>query len=284
MECIVRGIPVFYEEVGAGRPLLMLHGWPSDHRLTSYFMEPILTERSGWRRIYPDLPGMGKTPGADWIVNQDDMLAVVLDFLDAVAPGERIVVVGVSYGGYLARGILHERKAQMDGLMLWAPSVASGDDERHLPPPQTLVRDAEALATLEPDEAIWTQAAVIQTAETLAAFRAAVKPGLQTADMVFLRQLESAGFDFSFAVDELPEPFPAPTLILTGHQDSMVGYRDAWGLLENYPRATFATLDRAGHALAEEQSTLFRALVHEWLDRVEEYATSNERKESALDG
>src|SRR6185312_4678968 len=99
-----------------------------------------------------------------------------------------------------------------------------------------------------------------------------------------LQQLESAGFVFSFAVDELPEPFPAPTLILTGRQDSMVGYRDAWGLLENYPRATFVTLDRAGHALAEEQATLFRALVGEWLDRVEEYAMSNERDEGDLDG
>jgi pimeloyl-ACP methyl ester carboxylesterase len=284
MECTVRGIPVFYEEAGVGRPLLMLHGWPSDHRLTSYFMEPILTERSGWRRIYPDLPGMGKTPGADWIVNQDDMLAVVLAFLDAVAPGERIVVVGASYGGFLARGVLHERMAQMDGLMLWAPSVTPGDGERHVPPPQTLVRDAEALATLEPDEALWTRAAVVQTAETLAAFRASVKPGLQAADVAFRQQLQSAGFVFSFAVDELAEPFPAPTLILTGRQDSMVGYRDAWGLLERYPRATFVTLDRAGHALAEEQPTLFRVLVHEWLDRVEEYAMSNELKDGALDG
>ena len=284
MQCTVRGIPVSYEEAGVGRPLLMLHGWPSDHHLTSYFMEPILTERSGWRRIYPDLPGMGKTTAAAWIANQDDMLAVVLDFLDAVAPGERIVVVGASYGGFLARGILHERMAQMDGLLLWAPSVASGNGERHLPPPQTLVRDADALATLEPDEALWTQAAVIQTAETLAAFRAAVKPGLRAADMAFLQRLQSAGFAFSFAVDELPEPFPAPTLVLTGRQDSMVGYRDAWGLLGSYPRATFATLDRAGHALAEEQPTLFRALVHEWLDRVEEYAMSNDRDESALVG
>jgi pimeloyl-ACP methyl ester carboxylesterase len=64
----------------------------------------------------------------------------------------------------------------------------------------------------------------------------------------------------------------------------MVGYRDAWGLLERYPRATFVTLDRAGHALAEEQPTLFRVLVHEWLDRVEEYAMSNELKDGALDG
>ena len=273
MECEVRGIPVYYEEVGAGRPLLLLHGWPSDHRLMSYAMEPILAQRPGWRRLYLDLPGMGNTPGADWITTQDDMLAVVLGFLDAVAPGERVVVVGSSYGGFLARGVLHERMAQMDGLMLWAPSVASADGEHHLPPPQTLARDADALATLEPDEALWTRAAVVQTAETLAAFRASVKPGLQAADVAFLQRLESADFVFSFAVDALPAPFPAPTLILTGRQDSMVGYRGAWDLLERYPRATFVTLDRAGHALAEEQQALFRALVGEWLDRVEEYAS-----------
>ena len=157
--------------------------------------------------------------------------------------------------------------------MLWAPSVASADGEHHLPPPQTLARDADALATLEPDEALWTRAAVVQTAETLAAFRASVKPGLQAADVAFLQRLESADFVFSFAVDALPAPFPAPALILTGRQDSMVGYRGAWDLLERYPRATFVTLDRAGHALAEEQQALFRALVGEWLDRVEEYAS-----------
>ena len=274
VECDVRGIPVFYEEVGTGRPLLLLHGWPGDHHLTSYAMEPILAQRAGWRRLYPDLPGMGKTPGAEWIATQDDMLAVVLGFLDAVAPGERVVVVGSSYGGFLARGVLHERMAQMDGLMLWAPSVTSANGERHLPPPRTLVRDPGVLATLAPDEALWTRAAVVQTAETLAAFRASVKPGLQAADVAFLERLESAGFVFSFTVDELSEPFPAPTLILTGRQDSMVGYRDAWELLESYPRATFVTLDRAGHALAEEQKTLFRAMVNEWLDRIEEYTKS----------
>jgi hypothetical protein len=34
-------------------------------------------------------------------------------------------------------------------------------------------------------------------------------------------------------------------------------------------------LDRAGHALTYEQNILFKALVSEWLDRVEEYAFKN---------
>jgi pimeloyl-ACP methyl ester carboxylesterase len=57
---------------------------------------------------------------------------------------------------------------------------------------------------------------------------------------------------------------------VTGRQDSTVGYAAAWDLLEHYPRATFAVLDRAGHALPHEQPELLRALVTEWLARVEE--------------
>jgi len=55
-----------------------------------------------------------------------------------------------------------------------------------------------------------------------------------------------------------------------GRQDSVVGYRDAWRLIESYPRATFAVLDRAGHWLQIEQERLFAELAAEWLDRVRE--------------
>jgi pimeloyl-ACP methyl ester carboxylesterase len=59
-----------------------------------------------------------------------------------------------------------------------------------------------------------------------------------------------------------------------GRQDHVCGYREAYQLLDNYPRASFAILDGAGHVLPFEQKTLFRALVSEWLDRVEEYTQS----------
>jgi pimeloyl-ACP methyl ester carboxylesterase len=60
-----------------------------------------------------------------------------------------------------------------------------------------------------------------------------------------------------------------PTLMLLGQQDTSTGYRDAWPILEQYPRATFAVLDKAGHNLQIEQADLFTAFVSEWLDRVE---------------
>ena len=64
------------------------------------------------------------------------------------------------------------------------------------------------------------------------------------------------------------EKFNKPTLILLGRQDSSVGYKDAWSILDNYPRATFAVLDKAGHNLQIEQVEVFNSLVNEWLVRI----------------
>src|SRR3954452_22505429 len=101
----------------------MLHGWPSDHRNAMLPMEPVFEGREGWHRIYPDLPGMGATPGPASITTQMDMLQATLRFMDAVAPNRRFATMGVSYGALLALGVLHERFEQLDGLMLWSPML-----------------------------------------------------------------------------------------------------------------------------------------------------------------
>lgn len=72
-------------------------------------------------------------------------------------------------------------------------------------------------------------------------------------------------------MDLFNDKFSKLALLLLGRQDSAVGYRDAWKIIENYPRATFAILDTAGHILQIEQEELFNALTNDWLDRVEGY-------------
>jgi pimeloyl-ACP methyl ester carboxylesterase len=272
MECQLRDITMYYEEVGEGKPMLILHGMPLDHRSIAADMEPLFTDRPGWRRLYPDLPGMGKTRAADWITHQDQILDLVIDFIDKVLPGERLVVAGASYGAYLARGVVHHRGSQVDGLFLWVPLVET--DLANLQLPQHLVvhEDPAFLAALTPDEQDMKDYIVAQSMDLLNTSRQFFDPAVAIADHEFLGRLNQQRA-FSFDVDALPAPFPAPTLVLSGRQDNWVGYREAYKLLDTYPRASFAVLDRAGHALASEQKTLFRALANEWLDRVEEYAS-----------
>jgi len=267
MEIDVGGLTIHYESVGEGRPILMLHGWPADHRLMSMVLEPIFARRTGWRRIYPDLPGMGATTGPDWIVDQAGMLEATLRFMDAVAPNERFAVVGSSYGGYLALGVLHEWADRLDGLMLWSPMLKH-PSKANLPAHQVFRHDPEIDDLLLEDEQAWLDISVVHTRETLEAFRTTVKPGLMAADREFLRRV-AKGFEFPFDPLALAAPFPDPSLLLVGRQDSDVGYVDLVSLLESFPRATLAVLDRASHGVAQEQRPAFEALVTSWLDRLE---------------
>jgi pimeloyl-ACP methyl ester carboxylesterase len=106
------------EEFGSGLAFFGLHGMPLDHRHMVREYEPLFANRDGWRRIYPDLPGMGQTSAADWITCQDQILEILLAFIDTVAPEQRFIVAGTSYGGYLARGLIYQRGDQIDGMMI----------------------------------------------------------------------------------------------------------------------------------------------------------------------
>jgi len=270
MECTLKKITIHYETFGEGKPIIMLHGWPIDHRVLVSELEPIFQNRVGWKRIYPDLPGMGKTPGMDWIRHQDQMLEVLLDFVDTLIPAQRFSVAGYSYGGYLGRGMVYRKSAIMNGLLLIAPTILADDKKKTLPPHISLVKDSALLSELEPELAQAFQGfAVVQSRELLDAWKNHGVPAGEIADYDFLGKL-AENYEFSFDVDTLPEPFGGPALFIMGRQDSICGYHDAWNILENYPRATFAVLDRAGHGVMVEQKELFNALVNEWLDRMEE--------------
>jgi pimeloyl-ACP methyl ester carboxylesterase len=196
------------------------------------------------------------------------MLEVVCDFIDAMIPGQAFSLLGLSYGGFLARGVLARKFALVNGLCLLVPWL-SDHKAQILPSPVTFLSNPALLSQLPPDEAEKLEGlAVIQTPKIVEWYRDVVIPAREGADWEVLDRVVE-NYRFSFDVDE--QPFEKPTLILTGRQDTHVGYQDGWNILESYPRATFAVLDRAGHALGVEQEGLFQALVNEWLDRVEEY-------------
>lgn len=270
MECIVRDVPIYYESYGSGLPIIMIHGNTPDHRLMKGCMEPLFEQRSGWQRIYLDLPGMGRTPGKEHIKSTDDMLDVVVDFIDAVIPGQSFLIAGTSYGGYLSRGVVKRKFDQVVGMALICPVIIADRSQRDVPPGTVIVENAPLLAALNPADAeTYGSMAVVQDEYNWERFREEVLSGIRIADQAFLQRLDQR-YSYSFDVDELPQPFARPVLMLMGRQDQVVGYRDAWRILENYPRGTFAVLDRAGHNAHIEQSQIFNALVGEWLDRVRE--------------
>lgn len=260
---------VHYVERGDGTPVLLLHGAGVDHRELLGTMEPVFAGAPGYRRIYPDLPGQGATPAPETIRSADDVLGVLLELIEGVVGDERLLVVGHSAGGYFARAIAHHRQDQVIGLALICPMV---EETRDVPPHAAvhqadLDRGQEDSADLD----LFRSYFVVQTPETLRSYTLNVAPGADVADQAALQRIGERWRLTAGPREGMS--YAMPVLVAVGRQDSVVGYAGQWDLIEAYPRATFALLDRAGHALPHEQGTLLAALVVEWLRRVEQSST-----------
>jgi pimeloyl-ACP methyl ester carboxylesterase len=264
MECQLGDLSIHYKTIGTGKPFVTISGIPSDHRIIESWLEPIFQNRPGWQRFYFDLPGTGQTSGAG-ITHMDQILDVVCGFIDTVIPQQHFTLLGLSAGGYLARGAAHRKANLVDGLCLLVPWLSEHDDQV-LPAPVTFFRDEDVLSQLSPEDADRLAGlAVVQNQKVVDWYRDIIIPARPRENKSLLEQRT-----YSFDLDTIAKPFEKPTLILTGRQDTHVGYRDGWNILEKYPRASFVVLDRAGHALGVEQAVLLHALIYEWLDRVEE--------------
>jgi pimeloyl-ACP methyl ester carboxylesterase len=91
-----------------------------------------------------------------------------------------------------------------------------------------------------------------------------VRPAAELADQAALDRI---GERWELA-DQPGPAYSGPTLVVAGRLDSTVGYAAAVDLVDDYPHASVAVVDDAGHALPHEQPDVLRALVAEWLARV----------------
>jgi 3-oxoadipate enol-lactonase len=104
------------EDRGRGPVLLFVHGFPLDHTMWRWQID----EFSGRYRVFaPDLRGFGKsTLGEENVVTMRhyaDDLAQMLDRLDA---REKVVLCGLSMGGYIAFQFWQKYADRLAGLVL----------------------------------------------------------------------------------------------------------------------------------------------------------------------
>lgn len=247
-------VSVHYVEHGQGRPVLALHGAGVDHREAEACFEPALGRSGGYRRVYPDLPGMGRTRAPASLRSADDVLDTLLDFADDVLGPDAAIVMGHSAGAQYAQGIAAKRPDRVAGLGLVCPLLPGlRDVPKHHP-----VVAADGLGDQE-----FRDYFVVQTPEMLDRYERFVAPGASLTDQA---AMERIGERWELTPQDGPA-YDGPTLIVAGRRDSTVGYAAAMDLLEVHPRATLAVLDEAGHALPHEQPTLLADLVAELLAR-----------------
>ncbi|WP_405068435.1 alpha/beta hydrolase [Kribbella sp. NBC_01510] len=239
---------MYYESFGEGRPIIFLPGWGGDNGEGRDIHEPVFERRRGWRRIYVDPPGTGKSPADPSITDQDGMLAAILTLIDELVCDERFALAGTSAGALHGRGIVKRDPPRVLGLLLRVPGIVVDRTKRTLPTDEYLVRTHE---WEDKDRRYYDAVDSI-------------------ADLDFLGRIQADVSTYGLSEDPAAR-FEGPTLIVTGRQDTITGYADAWSIIDDYPRATYAVLDQQDHGLPVRRLTAYRALVDDWLDRVEEH-------------
>ena len=263
-----QGIPVRFESRGAGIPLVLIHGWQGDHRYMAADLEPVFADDHRWRRVYVDLPGHGQTPAPQWLESQAQVLSVLIDVIQAIVGDAPLAIAGNSYGGYLTLGLVRAIPERLLGAALLVPDLPAPDGSRDTPTHLTIVEDQAAFADLAADEEWIPDRLVEQSRRGVLEIREHDMPAIRIADQSSLTRLD-ANYQLPEHLAAIGPPFTRPSLILTGRQDAAVGYEAAWGLRDEFPRATLATLDLAGHWLGRvERPDIFRALIRDWLERM----------------
>lgn len=262
----VKNVDLHFEIHGEGIPILMIHGFSPDMNLMKGCMEPFFKKsKLAFKRMYIDLPGMGKTKNYKDHESTDDILNTILEFISIKLNGESFLIAGESYGGYLTRGIIAKLKVQVLGVFLICPVILPDHSKRMLPDKSIMEKDEGFLATLSKTvRQGFEDNCVILTKETFGRWQNEIMSGIKIADELFLAKINR---NYSFS-RWFSEPFlDKPTVFLLGQQDDVVGYHDALAISSNYQNSTYAVLNGAGHNLQIEKPEIFNAFLADWLHR-----------------
>lgn len=124
MQILVNNSIASYDITGAGKPVLLLHGWGDTSRSWHSVRRTLATK---YKIITVDLPGFGgsQAPSTSWSL--EDYALWVRDFLAKIGQEDLYAVVGHSNGGAIAIRAIAQRYTTPEKLILLASAGVRGE-------------------------------------------------------------------------------------------------------------------------------------------------------------
>ena len=260
----VDGVRIQYSDAGAGEPaLVLLHGFP----LHSGMWAPQLDHFSSRRRVIaPDLLGFGGTDAPDsmfryTMLGYADLVAGLLDQLGL----DRVVLGGLSMGGYVALAFVREYRERVAALIL--ADTRAGADTHEVFERRTDQQDQVArIGTTALIESLLAGLLSEHTMTHRLELVEQVRRLMANPPAGFIGALEAMKHRPD-STDEL-EAITVPTLVIVGEDDALSPPDVARGMQERIRGAELAVLPHAGHLSNLEAADEFNAAVAAFLDRL----------------
>lgn len=128
-----RGELLWYEDVGTGCPVVLLHGWCMSSAVWKYQFDGLAGSiQSPFRLLAPDLRGHGRSRGISGGMNFDGFVKDLVDLLDDLE-FSKFILVGWSMGAQIALQSWAELSGRVAGMVLVSatPRFTASDDFPH---------------------------------------------------------------------------------------------------------------------------------------------------------
>ena len=273
-EVLVNGLQIAYWDVGAGPPLLLLHGGIDDSRSWRWQVEGLSDE---FRVLAWDAPGCGQSsePPVGWRMPEyADCLEAWLDAMGIERPN----LVGLSWGSTLALE-LYRRHPRVPRSLVLASAYAGWAGS--LPPEEVAARLEGVLAAADlPREEILKGWPGLLS-------RAASPELIEELTLIWADNAGSVhptgyrAMAYSMAEADLRDVLPRidiPVLLLYGELDQRSPFRIAEGLRDRIPSAQLVVIPGVGHVCNAEASKEFNAHVRRFLRSLEPAPIPKERE------
>lgn len=256
---LIRGIATAVDVQGDGPAILFVHGFPLDRTMWRHLIAPL----TGWRRIAPDLRGMGLSDVPDngySIEAYADDLAALLDSLDI----EKAVVCGLSMGGYVALQLIRRQPDRIGALILANTRAEADTDEersRRVEMIELVERQGSGaladllLPKLLAPSSLSAMPRVVEHVRTMIA-------GNPDAGVIGAL---SAMKDRRDSMEVLGK-IEVPTLVVAGRQDQLIPLKRSRSLAESIPQAQYTVIPEAGHLTPMEQPIATSRVIGEFLE------------------
>jgi len=260
MVMLADGTTLALNEAGQGGvPVLFVHGYPLDRTMWRAQLEGI----TGHRLLAPDLRGFGASPlagGGTTLPQHADDLAALLDALEI----DRVVLAGLSMGGYIAFEFLRRHRDRVRALVLLDTKAEADDEAARAGRDAAIVKVAE-----EGAPAIAAAMAKKLFAEgTSTAVRQALEAQMAGTSVSGIMAALVAMRDRADSTALLPQLTGLPTLVVVGAEDQLTPPAAAERMVAAIPGAQLVVVEGAGHVPPLERPATVNEALQAFLDQM----------------
>ncbi len=264
------GVAMWYRDLGEGDadPLLLLHAFP----LNGKMFEPQMEAISGERRVLaPDLPGFGRSPRTPAQPDVGYYAGCVRSLLDRLEI-PRVVLGGVSMGGYVAFECMRSFPERVSGLVLANTRPDPDTEEAREARKETALRVAKegigVLADLQMERLLSprTRAGDGNLVEKVRAIIQENTPDGAVAALGAMRERP----DSTATLGQIG----VPTLVIGGGEDVISSPEVMGEMAAGIPDARHVTLPGVGHLSNLEDPAGFNEALMEFLESARTPATA----------